>query len=202
MVSFPFPTEISMKLIARFRESHPAAHRLVSAFAAVAMALSLSSCQLIGMALNTAVALLPLKLYFYCIPEGTQIDIPGGSAAIESLKPGDKVIGYDGETVTVKQIHGYDEDEEADRFLEISFDNGKKVDLCDMHRIGGVRAMNLKVGDKVSSGQTVTAVRNYKGVERSYDLLTEDAGYQIGGVAVNSMIEEMYEAGQTGKIKQ
>ena len=29
---------------------------------------------------------------------------------------------------------------------------------------------------------------------KSYDLLTEDAGYQIQGIPVNSMIEEMHAA--------
>ena len=42
----------------------------------------------------------------------------------------------------------------------------------------------------------------YEGVERSYDILTEDSGYQVGGVPVNSMIEEMYEAGRSGAIER
>ncbi len=33
----------------------------------------------------------------------------------------------------------------------------------------------------------------FGGVERSYDLLTGDEGYQMAGVSVNSMIQEMVE---------
>ena len=47
----------------------------------------------------------------------------------------------------------------------------------------------------------VTEIEVYRGVERSYDILTEDSGYQVGGVPVNSMIEEMYEAGRAGVIE-
>ena len=37
-----------------------------------------SSCGLIGATVSTAVALAPLKLLFACLPEGTEIDLPGG----------------------------------------------------------------------------------------------------------------------------
>ena len=71
-----------------------------------------------------------------------------------------------------------------------------------MHRIGGIRAKELEVGSVVSGGHVVTEIEVYQGVERSYDILTEDSGFQVGGVPVNSMIEEMYEAGRTGVIEE
>lgn len=168
-----------------------------------------SSCGLIGagvatvgMAATTAVALAPLKLMFMCLPEGTMIDTPVGPQAIETLKAGDLVIGYDGEPTRVQQIHGYLEDPVASDFYEVGFSNGAKVDLCSMHRVGGIRAKNLKLGDVLEGGDSVTSIRIYQGVDRSYDLLTGDSGYRVAGVPVNSMIVEMYEAGHNGRVKR
>ncbi len=106
-------------------------------------------------------------------------------------------MGYEGEAVRVLQVHAYVEDAEASPFLSIEFENGAVVDLCGMHRIANIRAKHVRAGD-ILNGQTVKAVSSFVGVVRSYDLLTEDAGYRISGLPVNSMIEEMYEAGQTG----
>lgn len=155
-----------------------------------------------GMAATTAVALAPLKLMFMCLPEGTMIDTPAGPQAIETLKAGDLVIGYDGEPTRVQQIHGYLEDPVASDFYEVGFSNGAKVDLCSMHRVGGIRAKNLKLGDVLEGGDSVTSIRIYQGVDRSYDLLTGDSGYRVAGVPVNSMIVEMYEAGHNGRVKR
>ena len=169
----------------------------------IGLSLNLTGCNLIGAAMGTAISLAPLKLLFMCLPEGTEIDTPnGGRSAVETLKPGDTVIGYSGKPVIVQQVIAYNEDEEAERFLQVEFDTGASVNLCDMHRIGGIRAKNLKPGDRISSGQTVEKISVYGGVERSYDLLTEDAGYQIGGIPVNSMIEEMIAAAKSGKFRE
>lgn len=170
--------------------------RVVLTTAALGLTILTSSCGLIGAGVSTAVALVPLKILFACLPEGTEIDIPGGeSRAIEELRTGDLVVGFNGDPVKVVQIHGYLEDPEETEFFEITFSNGASVDLCGMHRIEDIRAQDLKAGAVLPSGITVSAVRTYLGVERSYDILTEDKGYQINGVAVNSMIEEMYRAG-------
>ena len=161
--------------------------------------LSLSSCGLLG----TAMALAPLKLSFACLPESTQIDTPGGKTqAIETLRVGDLVLGYEGHPVRVLQINAYLEDAEKSVFHEITFSNRSTVDLCSMHRIEGIRANNLAVGKSLPSGLTVVETKTYRSVERSYDILTEDDGYRIGGIPVNSMIEEMYEAGHSGKIRR
>ncbi|MEM7697046.1 MAG: Hint domain-containing protein [Verrucomicrobiota bacterium] len=156
------------------------------------------------MALGTAIALAPIKIMFACLPEGTFIDTPAGPQPVETLRAGDTVIGYDGEEVVIQQVHGYLEDPE-ETFYEIGFSNGGKVDLCGMHRIGGIRAQDLTPGDTLEvQGEvfTVSSLRTYTEVQRSYDLLTTDAGYQIGGIPVNSMIVEMYEAGQTGVTRE
>jgi hypothetical protein len=52
-----------------------------------------------------------------------------------------------------------------------------------MHKIKGKRAKDITEG--------VASKEIYGGVKFSYDLLTEDAGYRIDGIPVNSMIEEM-----------
>ena len=54
-----------------------------------------------------------------------------------------------------------------------------------MHKIKGERAINIT--------ENVISKEVYNGVEFSYDLLTEDLGYRIDGIPVNSMIEELAE---------
>ena len=61
---------------------------------------------------NAAAGLAPLaatKMQFACIPEGTRVDTPAGPRAIETLRAGDLVIGFDGETVRILQKHAYAE---------------------------------------------------------------------------------------------
>jgi len=153
--------------------------------------------QTLGMVTSMAVRLAPAKLFFLCIPEETPIDTPNGPRPIELVRPGDKVIGFEGHAVRVLQIHAYAEDPTVKRFLHIEFENGAIVRLCDMHRIDGIRGKHVKPGDHIGE-QTVKSIETFDGVERSYDLLTEDGGYQISGLPVNSMIEEMLKASRNG----
>lgn len=130
------------------------------------------------------------KAMFMCIPENTMIDTPVGRQNIEHLKAGDTVIGFDGELVKVLQKHEYAENPDTKRFLKIHLEDGTKIDTCDMHRINDVRAKNYNVGNYINNSKIIK-VDWYNGVERSFDLLTEDKGYRIGGVPINSMIEEL-----------
>ena len=130
------------------------------------------------------------KIALMCIPEGTKIDTPDGSIPIEDLKSGDIVNGYGSKPVAITQKHEYKENPEPKRFLKIYFDDGDTIDLCDMHRIKGVRSREYNVGDSIN-GKQIINIKWYNGVTRSYDLLTEDKGYRISGVPVDSMIEEM-----------
>ena len=123
------------------------------------------------------------KSVTFCVPKGTHIDTVKSSIAIEDIKPGDVVMGYNGEPTKVLQKHEYLEDPTKERFYRVEFDNGAIVDVCDMHRIKGERAMDIT--------ENVTSKEVYDGVEFSYDLLTEDSGYRIDGIPVNSMIPEM-----------
>ena len=163
------------------------------AFCALVVA---SGCGLIRGALGLAVPLAATKLTLSCLPEGTRIDTPDGARPVEEVRAGDIVIGFDGEHVRVLQAHAYAESDETE-FLTVSFEGGATVELCRMHRIAGVRAKCLKPGATVD-GRRVEKLTTRRGVLRSYDLLTEDDGYRISGVPVNSMIEEMYETGRTG----
>lgn len=176
---------------------NPAKKFLVSCFL-VALSISLSGCALINFGINSAIALAPLKLLFSCLPEGTAIDTPEGSRPVESLRPGDLIIGFEGRPVKVLQVHGYAEEVTGEEFLEVGFEDGSLVNLCKLHRIDGIRAGKLEVGDILGSGHVVRSIRAYGGVERSYDLLTEDDGYRVAGIPVNSMINEMYETGRNG----
>jgi hypothetical protein len=130
------------------------------------------------------------KFFFSCIPEGTKIDTPDGSKNIEDLNAGDEIVGYDGKSTTLQQKHEYKENPDLNRFLEITFDDDSKVNLCDMHRIDSKRSKDYDVGDKINN-KTIKNIKWYGGVETSYDLLTTDRGYRISGMPVNSMIDEM-----------
>ncbi len=126
-----------------------------------------------------------VKYFAKCIPKGTKIDCVSDTKPIEDIKPGDVVIGYNGAPVKVLQKHEYLEDPTSKRFYKVKFNNGSIVDACDMHKIKGVRAVDII--------ENVVSKEIYNGVEFSYDILTEDLGYRIDGIPVNSMIEELAE---------
>ena len=129
------------------------------------------------------------KAIFLCIPKGVNIDSIDRTVPIEDVKPGDMVIGYSGDPVKVLQKHEYLEDPTLERFYRVKFksenDRIHEVNVCDMHRINGVRSKDIT--------ENVVSKEVYSGVEFSYDLLTEDLGYRIDGIPVNSMIEELAE---------
>jgi len=131
------------------------------------------------------------KLFKLCIPEGELIDTPEGQMAIEDIRSGDSVIGFSGKPVKVLIKHEYAENPEAKRFHRFYLDSGENFSVCDMHRIEGERSMDYYVGNSFKGGEVIEAIEVYGGVTRSYDLLTEDIGYRMSGVSVNSMIEEL-----------
>ncbi|MES2476808.1 MAG: hypothetical protein V4640_13575 [Verrucomicrobiota bacterium] len=151
-------------------------------FPVLLIALLLPSCGLLNLGL--------LKLQFGCVPEGVCIDTPSGPVPIEKLKAGDTVIGFNGDPVRVSQIHQYQEDPATSRHVTVHFTNGGEVRVSARHRIAGTPAGSLRVDDACGS-QTVTAIGEIRGTSRSFDLLTEDPGYRIDGIPVNSMIQEM-----------
>lgn len=164
--------------------------------AALVLSAGLTSCNLIAPLVNAALPLAGIKFAFSCMPEHVMVDTPTGPKRVGSVTAGDVVTGYGGEPVKVLQKHTYLE-QATTSFYVVTFSDGAEVEVCGMHRIAGVRAKQLKVGDQVA-GREVVSVRQHSGEVRSCDLLTEDAGYRIGGVPVNSMIEEMHQAGVRG----
>ena len=166
------------------------------------LSLALGGCSLVGGLVGAAAPFAGVKMMFACIPEHTNVDTTSGPRPIEQLEAGDTVIGFSGRPVRVLQKHSYLEDPTT-VFLRISFSGGASVDLCRMHRISGVRAGGIRI-DQIIAGRQVTAIESRRGETRSFDLLTEDAGYQIQGVPVNSMIEEMHEAAasRTGLVRR
>jgi hypothetical protein len=120
-----------------------------------------------------------------CLPKGTSIDVPNGKKLIEDIQAGDTVVGYDGKPVSVLQKHCYKEDPK-NTFYNVKIEHDNKVGTVDVggwHRILNVPAPDIK--------ENVINKEEYKGVEFSYDLLTEDTGYRIDGIPVNSMINEL-----------
>lgn len=146
-----------------------------------------------GAIMGTVGTVAAAKLMMMCLPEGQTIDTPRGPMPVERIRAGHEVYGYSGAAVKVLHKHEYAESLNADRFLLVRFEvggHGRFIKLCDRHRIQGKAAGGLQVGDLIG-GRRITDIVRFGGVQRSYDLLTEDAGYQIHGVPVNSMIHEM-----------
>ena len=146
--------------------------------------------EFMGNVMGAAGAAASAKAVMLCIPKGTKIDTSKGKVKIEKLKAGDKVLGFNGKEVTINQKHEYKENPDLNRFLEITFDDDSKVNLCDMHKIDDKRSKDYVVGNKINN-KTIKDIRWYGGVKTSYDLLTDDKGYSISGIPVNSMIEEL-----------
>ena len=167
---------------------HPASRlfRIAFLITVVLGTLVMSNCGLFGVAASAGL----IKLQFGCLPEGTLIDTPTGPVPVETLSTGDRVIGFDGSPVVIRQLHQYQEDPSTTSHLVVRFDNAAEVSLSPRHRIGGIPARDLAPGDTIA-GHVVTEVRALPDVSRSFDLLTDDKGYRIGGIPVNSMIEEM-----------
>lgn len=160
--------------------------------AALCVGMVLTGCNLIAPLANALLPLASIKLLFSCLPEHAMVDTPSGPRPVRELTTGDLVIGYEGRPVRVLQKHIYLESPETE-FLILTFVDGAVVELCAKHRVVGEPAETLAPGDSVA-GRTLMSVTRHREETRSCDLLTEDAGYRIGGVPVNSMIEEMNRA--------
>jgi hypothetical protein len=165
---------------------------LICVALAVVSAIGLSSCNLIAPLVRTALPLAGIKMAMACLPQEAMIDTPAGPRAVRDITAGDVVTGYRGHPVIVQQKHDYLE-QASTVFIKVVFDDGASVEACGRHRLAGTRLQDLEIGQGVA-GRRVTALSTRCGIQRSYDLLTEDEGYRIDGVQVNSMIEEMHAA--------
>ena len=159
---------------------------------AVVSAIGLSSCNLVAPLVRTALPFAGIKMAMACLPEEAMIDTPAGARAVRDISAGDVVTGYRGHPVIVQQKHDYLE-QASTVFIKVVFDDGASVEACGWHRLAGTRLHDLKIGQGVA-GRRVAALSTRCGIKRSYDLLTEDEGYRIDGIPVNSMIEEMHAA--------
>lgn len=153
---------------------------------------ALSGCNLIAPLVRTALPLAGIKMAFACLPEDAMIDTPTGPRCVRDISAGDVVTGYRGKPVLVQQKHIYREKPESE-FLCARFEDGAGVEACGMHRVAGIRMQDLKV-DQIVAGRRILTITSRRGIPISCDLMTEDEGYRISGLPVNSMIEEMHAA--------
>jgi hypothetical protein len=124
-----------------------------------------------------------------CMPGDQCIDTPTGPKAVKDLKGGDAVIGYDGEVAYIAQACSWNQDP-LRTFLTITREDGSSFTVCDDHKVMGIPAMEWVEGAELA-GSKITSIKPSTGLLTSYDILTNQGGYRINGVPVNSMIPEI-----------
>jgi len=136
-------------------------------------------------AIFTVIGVPPLS----CMPGDQCIDTPTGPKAVKDLKGGDQVIGYDGEVAYIAQACSWNQDP-LRTFLTITREDGSSFTVCDDHKVMGIPAMEWVEGADLA-GSKITSIKPSTGLLTSYDILTNQGGYRINGVPVNSMIPEI-----------
>lgn len=142
-----------------------------------------------GQAAGAVGSVIVAKIMFSCIPGDQCIDTPSGPKAVKDLKGGDAVIGYDGEEAVIVQACSWNQDPTR-TFLTITREDGSAFTVCDTHKILGIPAMEWAEGADMG-GSRIKSITASTGLLTSYDILTNQGGYRIAGVPVNSMIPEM-----------
>lgn len=123
------------------------------------------------------------------MPGNQCIDTPNGPKPIKDLKGGDSVIGYNGQEAFIVQACSWNQDPTR-TFLTITREDGSSFTVCDTHKILGIPAMEWAEGADMA-GSRIKSITASNGLLTSYDILTNQGGYQIAGVPVNSMIPEI-----------
>ena len=136
-------------------------------------------------AIFTVIGVPPLS----CMPGDQCIDTPNGPKAVKDLKGGDQVIGYDGEVAYIAQACSWNQDP-LRTFLTITREDGSSFTVCDDHKVMGIPAIEWVEGADLA-GSKITSIKPSTGLLTSYDILTNQGGYRINGVPVNSMIPEI-----------
>ena len=129
------------------------------------------------------------SLALSCMPGDQCIDTPTGPKAIKDLKGGDSVIGYDGEVAFIAQACSWNQNP-LRTFLTITREDGSSFTVCDDHKIMGIPAMEWVEGAELA-GSLIKSIEASTGLLTSYDILTNQGGYRINGIPVNSMIPEI-----------
>jgi hypothetical protein len=129
------------------------------------------------------------SLALSCMPGDQCIDTPAGPKAIKDLKGGDSVIGYDGEVAFIAQACSWNQNP-LRTFLTITREDGSSFTVCDDHKIMGIPAMEWVEGAELA-GSFIKSIEESTGLLTSYDILTNQGGYRINGIPVNSMIPEI-----------
>ena len=142
-----------------------------------------------GQAAGAVGGILITKMLMACMPGYQCIDTPSGPKAVKDLKGGDSVIGYDGNEAFIVQACSWNQDPTR-TFLTITREDGSAFTVCDNHKILGIPAMEWTEGSDMG-GSRIKSITASNGLLTSYDILTNQGGYRIAGVPVNSMIPEM-----------
>jgi len=124
-----------------------------------------------------------------CMPGDQCIDTPNGPVPVKDLKGGDEVIGYDGNVAYIGQACSWNQDP-IRTFLKITREDGSSFTVCDDHKIMGIPAMEWTEGSDLA-GSRIKSIEKLNGILTSYDILTNQGGYRINGIPVNSMIPEV-----------
>jgi len=141
--------------------------------------------QLLGPAATLGAA----KIAFGCVVEGTIIDGKDSKKAIEDIRAGDVIYDKDSNLTVVMWKYEFNEQSSVDKYIELTFENKVKIVLSDTHKIDGVPAKNLTIGENGLVSKKYVPMAN-----RSYDILTEgrDGSYRSNGIGIDSMIPELH----------
>jgi hypothetical protein len=142
-----------------------------------------------GQAVGAVGSAIVAKIMFSCMPGDQCIDTPSGPKPVKDLKGGDIVIGYNGEEAFIMQACSWNQDPTR-TFLTITREDGTAFTVCDTHKILGIPAMEWAEGADMA-GSRIASITASNGLLTSYDILTNQGGYRIAGVPVNSMIPEI-----------
>jgi len=129
------------------------------------------------------------KIFAMCVPESFVIDCPDGQKLVQDIRAGDMVFDKDFQPAVVWFKYEFSEVPTTDRFIELTFEADTKVTVCDLHKIDGIRAKDLKIGENGLVSKKFVPMD-----VRSYDIMTSgrDGSYLSNGIGIDSMIPELH----------
>jgi hypothetical protein len=131
-----------------------------------------------------------------CLSEGTRIDTPNGSVAVEEVTNGMEVWApnEDG-TVSIARViaHGSTVAPATHTMVVLTLADGREVAVSPLHPLfSGTTAGEVRVGDLVDNSLVVRVTRHPYANGRTYDIRTDapSGGYIANGIPMLSTLSK------------